>query len=297
MKGLRGLARRVPPPLARRAKRLGAYPRFWVRAWRSRRGYRRYGERYAQPLLFIAGLPKSGTSWLERMLAAYPGYEVLLPPQVTAYEMDHGGSEQYELPARALQDWDSMLAIVKMHVHGSPNNVAVLRAAGLRYVVLYRDLRDVAVSYYFYVRHTPWHPQHERFRHLSPQDGLDAFGRYSAAAYAAWVRSWSARRDPEASLMLRYEDLLSAPVGRFQAVARLFALDSTPETIEAIVQQHAFRRLSGGRAQGQDKPDSFFRKGIAGDWRNHFTPALRHLYKERIGDFLVDYGYEKDDNW
>jgi lipopolysaccharide transport system ATP-binding protein len=97
--------------------------------------------------------------------------------------------------------------------------------------------------------------------------------------------------------MLRYEDLLQDPVAQMTSVARLFQLDDAPETIEAIVAAHAFRRLSGGRAQGQNNPDSFFRKGVAGDWRNYFTPALRQLYKAEIGDFLVAYGYEKDDNW
>jgi hypothetical protein len=291
------LARRLPPPLTRAMKRIAAYPRFWLRARRSRRGYRHYGDRYPQPLLFVAGLPKSGTSWLERMLASYPGYELILPPQVTAYELDHTGSEFYELPAGLFRGWRHMLAITKMHVHGSAHNVRVLRDAGVRYVVLYRDLRDVAVSYYFYVRNTPWHPQYERYQDLAPQDALLAFGTETAATYAAWVRSWDTHRDPQASLMLRYEDLLQDPAARMTTVARLFQLDDAPETIAAIVEEHAFRRLSGGRVQGQTNPDSFFRKGVAGDWRNYFSPALRHLYKDQIGDFLVAYGYEKDDNW
>ena len=48
---------------------------------------------------------------------------------------------------------------------------------------------------------------------------------------------------------------------------------------------------------GEESTESFFRKGVAGDWRNHFTPELKALYKERVGDLLVELGYEADLSW
>jgi hypothetical protein len=40
-----------------------------------------------------------------------------------------------------------------------------------------------------------------------------------------------------------------------------------------------------------------FRKGIAGDWKNYFTPELKETYKESIGKFLIEFGYERDLSW
>ena len=39
----------------------------------SRQGYRDFGDRYAHPILFVAGLPKSGTTWLGDVLSQHPG--------------------------------------------------------------------------------------------------------------------------------------------------------------------------------------------------------------------------------
>ena len=59
----------------------------------------------------------------------------------------------------------------------------------------------------------------------------------------------------------------------------------------------SFKKLSKGRTRGQEDPTSFFRKGIAGDWRNVFTEQDKVLFKKEAGDLLIRLGYEKDDSW
>jgi hypothetical protein len=273
------------------------YPRYWQQARACRDGFRLFGDRYPQKVLFVAGLPKSGSTWLERMLSSYPGFHQLLIPDVAAYELTSGGSHDYELPDDMFSRFGKMLVLTKMHVHGSIHNVKVLRQAGIRYVVLYRDLRDVAISHHFYVRQTPWHPEYPVYVNLSLPEGLAAFAERTLEPFADWVRLWHQNRDPEMSLELRYEHMLTDPIRVMTRVAQHFELDSSTETTRSIVERHSFKRLSGGRAQGQDSHSSFFRKGISGDWKNHFTDELRDIYKQRIGDFLVEFGYETNDSW
>jgi hypothetical protein len=40
-----------------------------------------------------------------------------------------------------------------------------------------------------------------------------------------------------------------------------------------------------------------YRKGVAGDWRIHFTSVHIAAFKARYGDLLVKLGYEVDDHW
>jgi hypothetical protein len=287
----------LPPPFARVAKRTGVHVRYRLQVRDCRDGFRQFGDRYPQKVLFIAGLPKSGTTWLEKMLASYPGFHELLIPDVAAYELSTGGSHDYDLPAHMFSRFKDMLVVTKMHVHGSPRNVELLRDAGVKYVVLYRDLRDVAVSYFFYVRQTPWHPEYPVYTDLSVQEGLAVFADRTLVAYADWVRSWHQNRDPATGLVLRYEQMLSDPVATMTCVAEHFGLDRSPKTVDRIVEAHSFQRLSGGRDQGQASDRSFFRKGITGDWKNHFTPELEETYKRLIGDFLIEFGYETDYAW
>ena len=39
------------------------------------------------------------------------------------------------------------------------------------------------------------------------------------------------------------------------------------------------------------------RKGVAGDWKNYFTPPVKEAFKRHYGSLLVDAGYESDLDW
>ena len=287
----------VPPPVTRKAREWGVTWRFRIQRSRARRGYRKYGNLYPHSLLFVAGLPKSGTSWLESMLASYPGYQSVVIPDVVRYELRHGGSHDYDLPTNTLERLEAALAVSKLHVHGSEQNVQLLHDAGIPYVVLYRDLRDVAVSHYFYVRRTPWHPEYEDYLHLSVEEGLMRFGRTLLPDFVVWIRSWRERRDPELGLELQYEDLLDNTKQKFQAVTEHYGLNVSQARLERIVEGHRFENITDGRSRGEENESSFARKGVAGDWQTHFTERVKDLFKTHAGQALIDFGYESNLKW
>jgi len=231
------------------------------------------------------------------MLASYPGYQHLTLPEAVWYELRHGGSHDFDLPADTVERFEGALTVLKMHVHGSRHNARVLREAEVPYLIMYRDLRDVAVSHVFYVQRTPWHPEHPDYEGLPIEDGLRHFGNTLLPEFVEWIRLWYTNRDPDSSLVVCYEDLLADTVATFRNVARLFDLPDDPDTIQSIVEAHRFENLSGGRDRGENADDSFFRKGVSGDWQNHFTPELKTLYKDIAGQALIDFGYESDLDW
>jgi len=287
----------LSPSLARTAKYYAVYPRFVWQRYQGTQGFRQFRSCYSHQILFIAGLPKSGTTWLEQMLASYPGFYPIMPPSAVVYELATGGSHDYELPPDIFSRLKQKLIVLKLHAHGSPHNVNILRSTQIPYVILYRDLRDVALSYYFYVRQTPWHPEYPLYTNLSVEEALMAFADQMLPAYAQWIIDWHTNRDSQKSLLIRYEDLVQEPYAIMTKVASLFELDDSPQTIQTIVDNHKFEQLSGGRKEGQQSKNSFFRKGIVGDWSNHFTPPIKTKYKHLIGDFLVEFGYECDYDW
>lgn len=64
------------------------------------------------------------------------------------------------------------------------------------------------------------------------------------------------------------------------------------EMLAKVVENHSFEKLSGRRA-GDENASSFMRKGIVGDWRNHFDREARVLFNEYAGDALIRLDYEK----
>jgi hypothetical protein len=71
-----------------------------------------------------------------------------------------------------------------------------------------------------------------------------------------------------------------------------------PQTLlRHILARHAFERRASGRARGQEDVRHHYRKGIAGDWRTHFTPRVTDEFKARYGELLIHLGYESSSDW
>lgn len=187
--------------------------------------------------------------------------------------------------------------LTKMHVHGSKHNVQLLSGSGVKYEVVVRDLRDVAVSAVFYIQSSRWHPEFCYYDGLPVEEGLQVFAHRTLKEYMKWVRSWHQNYDPDLGLIIRYEQILESPDVILTEIANHFELDSSAETVSQVVEIYCFEKSSGGKKHGQEGKNSFFRKGISGDWRNYFTPELKDTYKDIFGNYLVDYGYEKYNNW
>jgi hypothetical protein len=67
--------------------------------------------------------------------------------------------------------------------------------------------------------------------------------------------------------------------------------------LRRILSEHTFERQSGGRSCGDEDRSHHFRKGVWGDWRNHFTDLHVERFKELYQDVVELLGYESDDDW
>jgi hypothetical protein len=64
-----------------------------------------------------------------------------------------------------------------------------------------------------------------------------------------------------------------------------------------IIHRNRFAAKAGGRDRGDEDQSSHYRKGVAGDWRNHFTPVVEREFKDRWGDLVMTLGYEQNPDW
>ena len=277
----------TPPPLLRWGKSVYRRPRYRLGLERARSGHARHGHLYRHKWLFIAGLPKSGTSWIESMLGCYPGYALIAHPEVTAFDYRHGGTHLFEMPTDFFSRLGEALCVVKIHCHGSANNAHVLTKADIPYCVLYRDLRDAAVSHVAYVKRTPWHPEYPVYHRSDMRQALHIFAHTLLPQWRDWIESWECHRDRERSLGLRYEEMLADTARCMRKIALLYGLPEGP--LEEIIARNSF---DSAKRQG-----SFFRKGQVGDWAEHFDDKLKRTFKAEIGDDLIRWGYESDLDW
>ena len=64
-----------------------------------------------------------------------------------------------------------------------------------------------------------------------------------------------------------------------------------------IVERHNFARKAGGRDRGVEDRSNHYRKGVAGDWRNHFEPIHIDSFKRNYNALLLKLAYETDPHW
>lgn len=163
-----------------------------------------------------------------------------------------------------------------------------------------RDPRDITVSWYFSMKdsHSTGGGVLTEIREVlqsrSREEGLrTAIDRLATkAGLFPALRSWAEAggESPEV-ILVRYEDL-TGPGGRsgWRRVLDHCDIPLPPPELEELLDDYAFGKLTG-RRRGEADESAHLRKGVAGDWENHFSPELREYFEERTGDLVELLGY------
>lgn len=244
--------------------------------------------RYPHRNLLVISLPKSGSTWVRRMLEETPGYVPWNPPNIKWH--------CHDIDPRLLNPPPAGYTVTKTHTPPTDANIRAVESLARPYVLTIRDLRDVAVSWSFYALNRTHGWAYRSLAGRSPAETLDYFIAEVLPGYTQWSLGWWRRRHPERSLLVRYEDLLADTAGWMRRVFEHFELPVDDQRLLRIVEAHRFERVTG-RARGQEDRASFNRKGVAGDWTNHFSPDQKRAFKETAGRALIELGYAQDMDW
>lgn len=234
------------------------------------------------------GYPKSGTVWLCELLSSY----LYLPyPQ------------NYLTPVL-------MKSVIHSHWHYSPKRD--------RCVYIVRDGRDVMVSFYFHWLNqlrsgrSPQYAESRRDALMSRlPTGVDfddvqrALPHYMELEFSEprgskvnWgdhVSDWLGGDRSNVST-IRYERLIADGPAELGPAIKAFAGELDEERLRIAFDLLDFQRRTG-RASGEEDSTSFRRKGVSGDWRNHFGEEAVEVFKRHAQRGLELAGYESDDSW
>jgi hypothetical protein len=244
-------------------------------------------------LIFIAGLPKSGTTWLAQLLQEIPGYQ-------PAYAYDPDGCN---LLHKVCKDNFAYLPthghyVMKLHTEYSKEAMQVFDSYNINPIIMYRDLRDQCVSRYFHVLHDPTHRHYTLYNSLPKNEGMTHNLQIALAYYPNWIKNWitEMKTHPDRFYEVRYEDLRADAKTTLMGVLSFYGIQLSNEQVEQIVKKVSSQTKFDIR-ENLNKKSGTARKGIVGDWRNHFTEEHVKLFKEQCGQLLIDCGYENDLNW
>ena len=162
-----------------------------------------------------------------------------------------------------------------------------------------RDPRDIVVSRYFSFKVS--HPVignigtvRQDLNTMPEEDGLaytidQLVKRGLFEALRSWAKIAPADKDLAA---FRYEDLTGP--AQFDTWKRVFAhcdIGMPDHVLVELLERNSFTAMTKGRAPGDEDVQSHLRKGVHGDWQNHFSPAVQQKFRAATGNLVEELGY------
>jgi hypothetical protein len=113
------------------------------------------------------------------------------------------------------------------------------------------------------------------------------------ARHFSWSEAIYSYYKNELVYIVKYEGLLVHAKGELIGVFNFLNTEVTDKRISEAVKAFDFKQLTQ-RNQGDENTNSFLRKGVSGDWKNHFSKEACQVFEEFAGDALVLAGYESE---
>jgi len=266
---------------------------------------RRLRARLDGPRVFANSVPKSGTNLLTRCLYLFP----MLRPCLDGVSLNHVSMNQNR--TSDVSEFRRKMARTGRgqyssgHVFYTKENAAIVEHHDITVLLIVRDPRDVVTSHFHYVTekntshrlneyYASLPGDHERLlasirgvpgEQTADGDPLESIGE--------WMNSFLRWADESYVQVVRFEDLIGPQGGGGKP--------SQVETVRTIA-DHLGVDLSPGKVEYVadntfSTDSSTFRKGLIGDWRNHFDPEHVEAFDDEAGAALVELGYEDGRQW
>ena len=99
--------------------------------------------------------------------------------------------------------------------------------------------------------------------------------------------------NPGRLIKVRYEDLLADAPAAAPSLFEHLGVNASPDAVAGAIKASSFETLSG-RKPGEENPRSFFRKGVAGDWKGRLDDAALGAISQRCSTGMERENYTLD---
>ncbi|XP_058523241.1 sulfotransferase 1E1 [Ochotona princeps] len=147
-----------------------------------------------------------------------------------------------------------------------------------------RNAKDVAVSYYYFFKMVSAYPNPGSFPEF-----VEKFMN-AQVPYGSWythVTSWWEKSKNPQVLFIFYEDMKEDIKKEVLKLVQFLGRKPSKELVDKIIKHTLFQEMKDNPSTNytimpeevmNQKETSFIRKGITGDWKNHFTVALNEVF-------------------
>ncbi|KAM6432645.1 uncharacterized protein O9250_000039, partial [Rhynochetos jubatus] len=240
--------------------------------------------------VILAGYPKTGTNWLGQMVRELESTDAKYTEEEmkdridaekkleTFPRLEFGDPGIYErmkkLPSRRI-------ILTHLPPHLLPPSILQSKA---KILVLVRNPKDTAVSYYHFYNNMPVLPSF-----ASWDEYFAAFmnGKVAWGSYIDHLVEWNKFIDHERIMMITYEELKEDQVLGMERIADFFGFSLREEDFPRIAKKTSFQAMKEKSKETHGKfGDILFRKGVVGNWRDLFSKAQNEEMDQKFEDCL-----------
>ena len=232
-------------------------------------------------LVIANGAPKSGSTWLFNILDAMHEYATL-PEEFLLDTKNVNPEIKYDELERVLTtlDYEHHDYLLKNHFGAPEQRDLILKFPNVYAFDINRALKDVVVSgYYYRLREEKNNESFERYYWIGGRYLADRVRRY----HTVWMEAPRSR-----AMEVSYEGLKESFCEDVRAMASFLGLELSDADVARI---EAATTMDSLRKKYDDKGEiKFFRKGVVGDWVNHFKgstladiEAVEHRGVDHVG--------------
>lgn len=259
--------------------------------------------------VFLASFPKSGTTWLKAL-----AFATLMRSTHPPLDADH--PLRHRNPHDCVRFLETFFHKEEFEALPSPRLLAMhfpcsllpecLERSGCRIVYICRDPKDALVSASWFFKKKLAGEQQQQQQPFTIQEAFELFCEGRCPGGPQWqhvVQYWeeSVRR-PDRVLFLRYEEMLLDPESHLKKLAKFMGCEFSEQEEEGGVVTSIVDLCSLGKLKEMEvnrngtnslgvKNESYFRKGVAGDWRNHMAPEMAQRLDKIVEDALQGTGF------
>ncbi|XP_071943776.1 sulfotransferase 1C2-like [Antedon mediterranea] len=255
--------------------------------------------------IWVVTYPKSGTTWMQVIMSL-----VVVEGDEKNIKTTYMQNEYFTLdrmpPPHKLLDQTPSPRMIKTHLQDIHLPQQLLEKTKPKIIYVARNPKDVAVSYFHFhtynrclPKYTDWNLFYEDYKK-------------DKVIWGSWFQHnlfWWERRYLPNVLFLKYEDMKTDPKGAIIQVADFMGYKLSDDAINKIVEKSSFKTMkssdkTGPRLAAQTglfdpkyykDPSFFIRKGVTGDWKNHFTVAQNEDFDKICKAKLDGTGLYDDD--
>ncbi|MCJ8745523.1 hypothetical protein PDJAM_G00131200 [Pangasius djambal] len=241
--------------------------------------------------IFVITYPKFGTTWMQEILPLLLNGGDLTPVlTLQAYERVPWLEE-----VRAAQVV-AKLSAPRAFISHMPYHLMPLTFFHSKAKVIYitRNPKDVVVSYFYF---------HQMASYLHDPGTFEEFTDSFLARnvmFGKWtdhVKSWTNPDLGDRILYITYEEMIQDLRGIMERVLCFLNRQPSEDALNRVIEQCQFKTMKQNKMSNyslvspklmDNSKSPFRRKGIAGDWKNHFSPELEAKFNAVICEELKE---------